>query len=110
MGPLFNDTTSVKSLLEACVNVHGQIEKSQGEILCHLVAMEKKNGTVFPNSTCLEKAKNWANHTALQLGLLRPCPPPVLPPEQVAALLRAVASPVAGQVYGLRDFSSLGVC
>lgn len=84
----------MKSLLKACVSIHGQIEKSQGEILCHLVATEKKNGTVFPNSTCLEKAKNWANHAALQLGVLRPGPRPVLPPEQVTALLWAAASPM----------------
>lgn len=46
----------------------------------------EKNGTVFPNSTRLEKARNWANHTALQQGVLRPRPRPVLAPEQVTAL------------------------
>lgn len=85
----------MKSLLKACVNIHGQIEKSQGAILCNLVAIEKKNGTVFPNPKCLEKAKNWANHIPLQLGVLSPYPRPILPPEQVTSLLWAAASPMA---------------
>lgn len=74
---------------KACVNTFVQIEKSQGEILCNLVVIEKKNDTVFPNSKCLK------NSCFILAGSHESSPLIQVPPPSgwVASLLWAAASP-----------------